>query len=84
MANWTTFVSQVKTLPIAKQRAVSAIVGAVVADAAGIPYCHICFVTFSVKPTFSATRGTRCHYVLFIQHHLLSNPWPLCFILFTT
>ena len=41
MANWSTFVSQVKALPIVKQRAVSAIVGAVVADAAGyiIRYC---------------------------------------------
>lgn len=38
MANWSTFVSQVKALPIVKQRAVSAIVGAVVADAAGKNY----------------------------------------------
>ena len=35
MATWAGFVSQVKALPVVKQRAVSAIVGAVVADSAG-------------------------------------------------
>jgi len=36
MATWASFVSQVKALPVVKQRAVSAIVGSVVADSAGI------------------------------------------------
>ena len=42
MANWTNFVTQVKALPIVKQRAVSAIVGAVVADAAGSSCVILC------------------------------------------
>ena len=40
MATWANFVTQVKALPVVKQRAVSAIVGSVVADSAGILCLH--------------------------------------------
>ena len=72
MSDWSTFVSQVKALPIVKQRAVSAIVGAVVADAAG-NISHTIFNLTVLKLTFLTPRINvfamqyKCYNVLLAQ-----------------